>query len=119
MKRPLLITIVCVVLALLCALNLFSVAAAWGQVSGGRFAWIIATNLIAAASILLLRKMSRWGPVLYLGGQAVGIAAWLLWPMAGAENVYPLWALFVAPAIYAVCVLPFWRQLSPLKIGRA
>jgi|GEM_PF-5030248 len=116
MKRPVIITIICVVLALLWLLNLVSVAASIGVVGAGRFAWIVATNLVAGLSIIGLWQMQLWGPILYLGGQLIGIAAWLTFPMAGAEDAFPLWALFVAPAIYAVCVLPFWRQFKPLQV---
>ena len=119
MKRPLLITIVCVVLALLWLLNLVSVAASFGTVSPGRFGWIVVTNLISGLSIVGLWRMQAWGPILYLGGQLIGIATWLAFPMAGAEDAFPLWALFIAPAIYAACVFPFWRQFKPLQVRRS
>lgn len=116
MKRPLIITIVCVVLSLMWLLNTLSVVVSPGLTSPGRFAWIIASHLVVGASIVGLWLMQAWGPILYLGGQVVGIAAWLLFPMAGAEDAFPLWALFIAPAIYAACVLPFWRQFKPLQV---
>ncbi len=116
MKRPGIITAVCIVLGLVFLLNCVSIFGAYGETSPGRFAWIVVSSLIAVASIVGLWLMQIWGPLLYLGGQAVGIVAWLLFPMEGAESAYPVWALLVAPAIYAACVLPFWRQFAPLQL---
>jgi hypothetical protein len=113
MKRPMLITIVAVVLGILWLLNTYSVAVSYGATSTGRFAWIAVTHLVAGVSIVGLWLMQFWGPALYLLGQAAGIAGWFMAPMPGAEDAIPPWAIFIVPILYAALVLPFWKRFAP------
>ena len=117
MKRPISITVLCVLLALAWLLNCYSVYVAVQVVSPLRASWIMGTSIIAGASIIGLWKMKAWGPVLYLAGQAIGIAVLYLLPPEGAE-AYPSWLVFLIPAIYAAVVLPNWRLLEPIRFGR-
>ena len=119
MKRPLLITIVCVILAIALAANVVTIVSIASVTSAPRLAWMILTTAVAGVSVVGLWRMNQWGPALYLAGQAVGVAAWLMFPVDGAENAYPIWLLLIIPAIYAACVLPFWRQMKPLTVARS
>ena len=119
MKRPLIITIVCVVLTIALVANVVTIVSIASATSVPRLAWMVLTTAVAGISIVGLWRMHQWGPVLYLAGQAVGVAAWLMFPVDGAENAYPIWLLLIIPAIYAACVLPFWRQMKPLTVARS
>ncbi|MEO1787208.1 MAG: hypothetical protein AAFR41_09320, partial [Pseudomonadota bacterium] len=56
-----------------------------------------------------------WGPALYLVGQAVGIAAWYVFPIPGAEDVHPIWAVILVPVVYSLLTIPFWRRFKPFR----
>ena len=71
--RPLPITILCIVLFLVGALNLISVVLSFFHVSVGRALWILVTTLAALTSFCGLWRMKRWGVFPYLGGYALGV----------------------------------------------
>jgi len=109
--RPFSITVLCILLALASVLNLFSVGASIGAVSNGRFSWILFTNVVIAISIFGIWKLKAWGAALYFVGQVVGIAAFFLVPPDGAD-LYPMWAIFIVPALVAVPILIHWRSFG-------
>jgi hypothetical protein len=90
-------------------LNSISVVYSFGRVSDGRWLWILVTHLVAGVSIYGIWRMQLWGPILYLGGQVVGIVAYFAVPPEGA-GVYPVWAVFLIPILVAIPLLIHWRE---------
>ena len=116
-QRPRPITILCVVLALFAVITALGGIYAVTQVSSlGRFWGLISTTLFFV-SVVLLWKMSRWGPVivglLTLVNLAVVFSGVLSEVPVGARS----WGAFVVPMIYAAVVAPYWSCLKPLRPG--
>lgn len=116
-QRPRPITILCVILALFAVITaLGGIYAVTQDSSLGRF-WSLISATLFFISVVLLWKMSRWGPVIFglltLVNLAVVFSGVLSDIPVGARS----WGAFVVPLIYAAVVAPYWARLKLLRPG--
>ena len=110
--RPLPITVLCIVLFLIGALNLISVVLSFFHVFLGRALWILVTTSAALVSFWGLWRMKRWAVFLYLGGYALGVLAFYTFPPERAEVLNRPVLMLLVPLIYSVIVFPYWKRLT-------
>jgi hypothetical protein len=116
-QRPRPITILCVILAVFAVISALGGIYAVAQVPDlGRF-WSLISTTLFLVSLVLLWKMSRWGPIIFgaltLVNLTVVFSEFLSDVPVGARSL----GAFVVPLIYVAVVVPYWSRLKPLRPG--
>jgi len=110
--RPLPITVLCIILFLVGALNLIGVVLSFFHFSLGRVLWILATTSAALVSFWGLWRMKRWAVFLYLGGYALGVLTFYMFPPERADLLNRPFLMLLVPLIYSAIVFPYWKRLA-------
>lgn len=114
-QRPRPITFLCVILAVFAVITAIGGIYAVTQAPSFARFWGLISTALFFISLVLLWKMSRWGPVIFglltLVNLAVVFSGVLSDVPVGARS----WGAFVMPLIYAAVVAPYWARLKPLR----
>ena len=110
-KRPIPITVLCILLGILAVLTIFGGIIAIFQAPTALRAWSLLSSCLFLVSLFLLWRISALGPLIFAVISLVNITLVFVVQISDIPSGARGWAPFIMPLIYFSVVIPYWRLL--------